>query len=186
MKTFKQLLNEMPNTLHKDQSDMMLDDDDIKPPSKYQHEENYGGDNEYTLKGRSTIFPDWKKPSKDVHHWILHHDESNIAHMHTRGGTTKNGYFIANETAKHPDCKISAPEFYKMILNTGKVKGIQSGEQATEGGKSIWKRLSRDPELQVTHHDATTGKKIKLQPHWHWDSNYDHEKPTYLRVKLKK
>lgn len=59
------------------------------------------------------------------------------------------------------------------------------GAVAMVGGKSIWKRMSKDPELQVTHHDSETGQQIKLQPHQHWDNNYDHEKPTHLRVKLK-
>lgn len=183
MKSFRQYLKEMPQSIDRDPDEMHLDDDSIKPAGKFDHEDHYGGDAHYTLVGRSWKGDKDKGGEHPVHHWIAHHDASEVAHMHSRGGNTKDGFFIANETAKHPESKVSAPEFYKMILHSRKVKGIQSGEKQTEGGKSIWERMSHDKELKVTHHDSETGKEIKLQPHW--DSNYDHEKPTHLRVRLR-
>lgn len=190
IKSFKRYLTEVSNTLVEmpmshdvDPDQMMLDDDSISPPGKFDHEEVVGGNNDYTIHGRSwksQKSPDEKFP---IHHFIAVHDKTEIPHIHTRGGTTKDGFFIANETAKHPDSEISAPEFYKEILHSGAVKGIQSGAKQSEGGKSIWKRLARDKEVKVTHHDSETGKEIKLQPHW--DSNYDHETPTHFRVQLK-
>ena len=179
IKSFKRYLTEVSNTLVEmpmshdvDYDEAMLGDDNrIRSPGRYDKEDIVGGDSNYTITGRS-----WKNPNKprqkhSVHHFIAVHDETNEPHMHTRGGTTKDGFFIANETSKHPDCTMSGPEFYKLILHSGKVKGIQSGDKQSEGGKSIWKRLARDKEVKVTHHDSETGKEIKLQPHWHWDSN---------------
>ena len=106
--------------------------------------------------------------------------------MKTRGGTTKDGYFIANETKKHPEAEIGAPDFYHSILRAGKHKGIQSGEEQTGGGKSIWRRLAHEyPEVKVTHHDKETGKEIPMHGEQDWDKNYDQTKETYFRARLK-
>jgi len=185
MKSFKTFLMEMPQSIDTDADSMHLHDHSIKPPGKFDHEEAYGGDAHHTLLGRSWKGEGDKGGENPVNHWILHHDKDDVAHMHSRGGNTKDGFFIANETAKHPDAKISAPEFYKHILNSGKVKGIQSGKTQTEGGKSIWQRMVKDPELKVTHHDAETGKEIKLHTK-DWDRNYDSpDRLTHFRVQLK-
>jgi hypothetical protein len=183
MKSFKEFLKEAPQSIDVEPDQMHLHDHSIRPAGKFDDEDSYGGDKDYTLLGRSWKSPNTPDEKFPVHHWILHHDDSGIAHMHSRGGTTPDGYFIANDTSKHPDCEISAPEFYKHILRSGRVKGIQSSTQQSEGGKSIWKRLHRDSDVEVTHHDSKTGKQIPL--HRDWDRNYDHEQDTHFRVRLK-
>lgn len=196
MKSFKEFIIEMPESgVHAYE----LDDDEIKPPGKFDHEEDIGSlnslistswrsigtRNNYNLLSRSWKLPHEKKVTSRPHHFMAVTDDDHV-HFSTRGGNTKDGYFISNETRKHPDADITAPDFYKAILHSEKApKGIQSGHSHSEGGSSIWKRLSNDPELHVTHHRKADGKEIKLHKGDDWEKNYDQEEPTYFRAKLK-
>lgn len=189
MKTFKQFLLEMPISVstidHGDIESQMLDDEDTKKPGKFERNEIVGRINNYNIHARSFKSQESNKKFPP-HTYIAKHDDTNIDHMKVRGGTTKDNYFIANETKKHPESEISAPEFYHSILHTGIHKGIQSGEEHTEGGKSIWKRLHHEhPDIEVTHHNAKTGKQIKLHTGDDWDKNYDQPNETYFRAKIK-
>lgn len=186
MLTFKQFIAEAPISVEADPDEMMLDDEDTKKPGKYDREERVGGIDNYNIHARS-----WKSEGSDERHpphqYMAVHDDSDLHHMVSRGGTTSDNYFIANETKKHPESEISAPDFYHSILHARLHSGIQSGEEQTEGGKSIWRRLhSEHPDVEVTHHDAETGKQIKLHTGNDWDKNYDQKKETYFRAKLKK
>jgi len=189
MKTFKQFISEMPRSVHTDPGDIeskMLDDDDTRTPGKYDRDEIVGEHGNYNIHARS-----WKSEDSSEKHpphtYIAQHDDTDIHHMKSRGGTTKDNYFIANDTKKHLESEMSAPDFYHEIIHAKVHAGIQSGEEQTEGGKSIWQRLHKNyPDVHVTHHDAETGKEIKLHTGDDWDKNYDQSTKTYLRAKLKK
>jgi len=185
MRSFKQFLFEMP------ESGAMaseLEPGDIKPAGRYDRVKYVGSHENYNIEARS-----WKSPNNNSesrpHHYlaVTDNDEDNdVVHFSTRGGNTPDGYLIANETRKHPDAELTAPDFYKAILHSeGAPNGIQSGEKHSEGGKSIWHRLSLDPELVVTHHRKSDCEEIKLHTGDNFHKNYDQEPPTFLRAKLK-
>ncbi len=180
MLSFKQYIIEMPT---RDATSSELDDNSIKAPGKYDREYSVGHTGNYDIRARS-----WKSDTEKhpPYHYMAVNDEG-ITHMSSRGGTTEDGYFIANDTRKHPDSTISAPDFYEEILRSDNApKGIQSGGSHTAGGESIWERLHKDPRFVVTHHDSETDKKIKLHTGDDFHKNYDQERPTHFRARLRK
>lgn len=182
MLKFKQFIYEMPTLdAHHVQE---LEDGDIKPPGKFDREDSVGDTEEHEIVARS-----WKDPEErfPAHHYLAVNNKTDRFDMSTRGGTTEDDHFITNETKKHSEATISAPEFYKAILRSDHApKGLQSGGSQSYGGRSIWERLHKDPEVTVTHHDAETGKEIKLHTGDDFNKNYDQKRPTYFRARLRK
>ena len=180
MLTFRQFIFEAPTT---DATAYELDDNTVKPAGRFDREESVGHTGNHDIRARSWKDDEQRHPA---HHYIAVNDEDNTVHMSVRGGNTEDGYLIANETRKHPDSTITAPEFYKEILNSDNApKGIQSGGSQTPGGMSIWARLHEDPDVIVTHHDSETGEEIELHTGDDFHKNYDQERPTHFRVRLR-
>jgi hypothetical protein len=183
MITFKQFIREAPTT---DATAHELDDNEIKSPGKYDREESVGHTGNHDIRARSWNGKD-ESERFPAHHYLAVNDNDDKVHMSVRGGNTEDGYLIANETRKHPDSTINAPDFYKEILQSDHApKGIQSGGSQTPGGMSIWKRLHKDHEVIVTHHDSETNKRIKLHTGDDFHKNYDQDRPTHFRVRLRK
>lgn len=181
MLTFKQFISEAPTT---DVTAHELDDNAIKPAGKYDREESVGYTRDHDIRARSWKDDEQRHPA---YHYMAVNDKDDKVHMSVRGGNTEDGYLIANETRKHPDSTINAPDFYKEILKSDNApKGIQSGGSQTPGGISIWQRLHKDPDVIVTHHDSETGKKITLHTDDDFHKNYNQERPTHFRVRLRK
>ena len=183
MLTFKQFIREAPTL---DATSSELDDNEIKPPGKYDRQESVGHTGNHNICARS-----WKGEDESerfpAHHYLAVNDKDDKVHMSVRGGNTEDGYFIANDTRKHPYSTISAPDFYEEILRSDDApKGIQSGGSHTAGGESIWERLHKDPRFVVTHHDSETGEKIKLHTGGDFRKNYNKKRPTHFRARLRK
>ncbi len=184
------MIVEMPK--HADHAPDYLDE---TPPRKVYgneketwHGSNQHGGGDYNLKSIGH--------KEGQHPWEYRavHDHSDEVHMITRGGTTRDKHFIANETRKHPDSEISAPDFYKSILKIGHHKGIESGNSQTDAGKHIWHRLAHDhPDVEVTHHElkpkpgggGSTRTRIRLHKGDSWHKNFDDNKNTVFRMKLR-
>lgn len=181
MKSFLQFIREAPESgVHAYE----LEHGDIKGPGSYDREEYVGSHEDYNILARSFRSPSRPKDRSRPHHYMAMSPDDEV-HFSTRGGNTKDGYFITNETRKHPDAQLNAVDFYKAILHSDDApKGLQSGSSHSEGGKSIWKRLASDPELHVTHHRKSDGKQIVLHKGDDWDKNYDHKEPTYFRARF--
>jgi hypothetical protein len=188
MITFKQyIITEAPATIDVEQSQAMLDDQPPSAAGKYDRVEEHPGPGNYTLHFRS-----WKSEGSRAkhtpHHILAIHDDTEEAHFSIRGGATKDKYIMAKSTKKHSDSEISGPEFYHSILHSGKVKGIQSDHEQSEGGKSIWHRLVHNDtynDVEVTHHDGVTGRKIPLHTGDDWHKNFDTDRQTVFRARLK-
>lgn len=182
MITFKQYLYEMPS--HSLNGPDYLEDFPARAAGRYDREE-YGKNmhGPYTMKLHSANFSPERRSKP--HAYMAEHDNGEI-HFVSRGGTTADNHFIANETRKHSDAEINAPEFYKEILHQGHHDGIQSGTSQTDGGASIWHRLAHEhDDVVVTHHEYPSLKQIPLHKGDDWDKNFNEDKPSVFRMRLK-
>lgn len=174
MLKFKQWLNEAPVSYHGDAGGYLDDRATLSQPSKYDVEKHLGG-GLYARRFKS-------KGSKP---YMYRQEGENDDNIHYVRGTRDKGAFVTQLTSKASYAGKHA-DFYYDILRHEK-SGIRSDLSQTEGGKKIWHDLAHEyPDVEVTHHDAETGKKIHLHTGKDWDMNYDQEKPTYFRAKLRK
>ncbi len=195
MKRFKQFLKEMPRALvthtASDIEDSKLDSNPFhKNPGKYGHDEYHFQHHGYEFHSRR-FKSDNVKPSETKPHSYFathdHDDHHTPTHMMVSGGTTKDNHFKVSFTSRHSDCDMGADHMYKGILHHGEHKGIESDEDQTDGGASIWHRLAHQhSDVKVTRHDHT-GKEVKLHKKDDWDKNFEggaDDKPTVFRAKL--
>lgn len=183
MKTLKQILSEMP--IYVDYSDeeketSKLHKSPIKTSSNDKkvadvrdtHDLMKKGDDEYYLRAKKRT-----SSNPGVHMYVnlenSRHDPS---------------FKKVQELKGHPDSPIKAHEFYQHLLKNG-VK-IESDDIQTKGGMMVWKKLADDPNIHVTHHNASTGKEIPLDRE-NWMNNYQKAGGkggpiTYFRATLRK
>ena len=178
IKSFKQFLKEMPGKT--DTGPDYLDDTPVREPSKYE-DLNYSGHSfgNYNLKTKKS------KSGTKPFEYQAEHDNGEV-HFVTRGGTTEDNHFIANETRKHTNSEINAPTFYKEILKHGEHAGIQSGKDHTSDGEHIWYRMAHNhPDVEITHHRTSDMKQIPLHKGEDWSKNYNENEPSVFRMKFK-
>jgi hypothetical protein len=173
MLSFKNWLNEAPETYYGDAGGYLDDRGTLSVPSKYDVEKHLG-DGLYARRFKA-------KGSKP---YMYRQEGNNDDNIHFVRGTRDNGVFVTQSTAKATYAGKHS-DFYYDILR--REKRIRSDKSQTAGGQRTWHDLAHDyPDVEVTHHDAETGEKIHLHTGKDWDNNFDQKRPTYFIAKLKK
>lgn len=178
MLRFKQFLKEMPNRL-----DDVGDSEEYNksrhvghtPPGPRDHDEEHGDmDDDHTLISRKYVSANVPAddPDNKPHTYYASHAEHGGAKLsgHTKGDN--HDILKVNNVSRDPESSVSGPDFYKEILHAGHHKQIESDDDQTAGGESIWKRLHRDHTVRVTRHDKD-GNEIKMHHGSDWDKNYE-------------
>jgi len=183
MKSFKQFIREMPQLYDpnsEDETEAKQNHERKPEAGPKTKEENHGsiGDG-HTLYSHSASY-NGAKP----HSYFATHP--NHGGMTVRGLTSKDNHFAIGYVSRDENSALGGDNFYKSILKAGKHDGIESDEGLTHGGASIWHRLThRHNDVEVTRHDATTGKQVKMYDGKDWHKNFDDNSNTVFRAKLK-
>ena len=170
MISFKQFLNEMPLRI----SDHTKDDNQIGPSD---HKELHPA-----FKGS----PNYKKISSIKGLDIWHDRPNGRFNVVDKEGNTKMAldgafdreegrkHFSINDLRGHPSSPVKAHEFYHHLITQHGIILHGSSEQS-DGGMKVWKKLSENPDIHVSHLDAHN-EEIPLHRGDDFEKNYS----TYM------
>lgn len=109
------------------------------------------------------------KPSeaRDTTFYAIH-KETGEPHMKVNGMyTPSTKKFEISILKGHPESKIKAHEFYQHLILAGHVKELHSDTTHSPGGKKVWSKLRKMPNVKVTTSDNPDGHHVK-----NFDSHY--------------
>lgn len=172
MKTFKQLLTEMPVDnydttakrlpLYKHDSYMKSHDE----RKELKHEGTYQVNDDYEVHHHSISYG---LKYGDKHYFNVVHKPT--GHMHLQLQTHVNPGWQAHRVSNLAGVEgnnLKAHELYHHLLSTGKLKALYSDHTHSTGGKKVWQRLSQMPGINMRL--MKKGKEIPI--HKVWQKNY--------------
>lgn len=113
------------------------------------------------------------------------HKPTGDVHMKVEGQYTPSSKkFQISCLSGHPDSKIKAHEFYHHLVLAGHVKELHSDETQSIGGKKVWSRLRKMPNVKVVTSDNPKGHHLKnFEKHY---STYAKEKEILKKYEVEK
>lgn len=131
-------------------------------PSKTVRKRNQ--DNPY----RATKIIPYKNNEQRPATYSAIHKKTGEPHMSVTGTfTPSNKKFEISNLQGHPDSTLKAHEFYHHLLLAGHVHELHSDKTQSPGGKKVWERLRKLPNVKMTTSDNPKSSGIKnLEKHY--------------------
>ena len=111
------------------------------------------------------------------------HKPTGEVHMKVEGEYTPScKKFQVGCLSGHPDSKLKAHEFYQHLLLAGHVKELHSDTTQSIGGRKVWNRLRKLPNVKMVTNENPNGHHLKnFDKHYTSDKEYDEIKAKHSK-----